>query len=255
MREEDIFRDTIKEGRDKYFVEYKPANKATLYALVLLTFPEKTLVEDVIQSMDSELHHWLERFPVPVMVMSFGATTDMLSLRPISSHDYLIGWRDCAADEIYKLWGPIEQMKLPAVQFADDHLQKVYKEIPFRIKSEVREKNRRQARSRGRAALAVLFFLFVVPVLVEIISLCDNRVDWIVSGLSILFGLWKAGKAFGWIPQSKGDCEKAKKKSLMEHYFWHCERNPDAFQRLKFENFDRDEIENTRKEAAILRPL
>jgi hypothetical protein len=39
----------------------------------------------------------------------------------------------------------------------------------------------------------------------------------------------------------------------MNHYFYHCERNPEAFNRLKFENFERDAIERTRDEAEAIR--
>jgi hypothetical protein len=38
----------------------------------------------------------------------------------------------------------------------------------------------------------------------------------------------------------------------MEHYFYHCERNPAAFARLMNENFEIDLREKTREEAAKL---
>ena len=39
----------------------------------------------------------------------------------------------------------------------------------------------------------------------------------------------------------------------MEHYFYHCERNPDGFMRLKSENFRDDARERVRQEAEELR--
>ncbi|MCC5960053.1 MAG: hypothetical protein JJU08_12015 [Rhodobacteraceae bacterium] len=41
----------------------------------------------------------------------------------------------------------------------------------------------------------------------------------------------------------------AEKKRKMEHYFYHCERNPAGFWRLKSENFESDKRERVRKEA------
>ncbi len=39
----------------------------------------------------------------------------------------------------------------------------------------------------------------------------------------------------------------------MRHYFYHCERNPEGFARLKVENFEREAKEQTLKEAEALR--
>jgi hypothetical protein len=39
----------------------------------------------------------------------------------------------------------------------------------------------------------------------------------------------------------------------MKHYFYHCERNPEGFARLKAENFEREAKERIIKEAELLR--
>ena len=39
----------------------------------------------------------------------------------------------------------------------------------------------------------------------------------------------------------------------MNHYFYHCERNPEGFMRLKVENFEREAKERTLKEVEALR--
>lgn len=46
--------------------------------------------------------------------------------------------------------------------------------------------------------------------------------------------------------------EKGEKQRKMDHYFYHCERNPDGFARLKIENFEKDAGERVRAEAAAL---
>jgi len=92
----------------------------------------------------------------------------------------------------------------------------------------------------------------VVPVLIEIISL---RVDWIgniLSAISITTGIYKAAKAIGWLKASPRDKVKEEEERKMKHYYWHCERNQEAFNRLKFENFEREKIERTRKKAETL---
>jgi len=37
------------------------------------------------------------------------------------------------------------------------------------------------------------------------------------------------------------------------HYHYHCQRNPEAFERLKAENFRREEIERTNAGAQALK--
>jgi hypothetical protein len=39
----------------------------------------------------------------------------------------------------------------------------------------------------------------------------------------------------------------------MRHHHYHCRRNPEAFERLKAENFRREEIERTNAEALALK--
>jgi len=39
----------------------------------------------------------------------------------------------------------------------------------------------------------------------------------------------------------------------MEHYHYHCERNPEGFLRLKLENFEREEREQIQNEAKALK--
>jgi hypothetical protein len=57
----------------------------------------------------------------------------------------------------------------------------------------------------------------------------------------------------GWIKPSQREKQKAEKDLKMQHYFYHGELNPDGFNRLKIENFDREAIERTHKEADALR--
>ena len=88
--------------------------------------------------------------------------------------------------------------------------------------------------------------------LIEIIGLGVAWVGYVLSGISISTGLYKVAKHFGWIKPSKRRLEKDEESQKKEHYFYHCERNPAGFNRLKIENFQRDAIERTRKEAEMI---
>jgi len=74
--------------------------------------------------------------------------------------------------------------------------------------------------------------------------------DW-VQALVLIYALLKAiEKALeliGKTPKTKKRIEKEAKELRMQHYFYHCEQNPNGFLRLKIENFERLEKENIQK--------
>jgi hypothetical protein len=89
-----------------------------------------------------------------------------------------------------------------------EYLARVYHGIPFRLQTEVREKALREARTTGRAIRLIVFFTVVVPVLIEIISLGVTWLTHILAAISIFTGLYKAGKAMGWLKPSQRDRQR-----------------------------------------------
>lgn len=133
------------------------------------------------------------------------------------------------------------------------YLEDVYKDVPYRFQEDVQRKVRHEARLRGRVLRAIIFLTVAVPVLIEIVALGVSWLGHLLAGISITAGLYKLGKAMGWFKPSKREEEKAEKERKKDHYVYHCERNPDAFSRLKCENFERDSIEQTRNESEMIR--
>ena len=92
-----------------------------------------------------------------------------------------------------------------------------------------------------------------VPVLIEILSLEIDWIGYLLSAISITVGLYKLGKAMGWIQPSQRERAESEKLRKMEHYYYHCEKNPDAFNKLKVDNFRREAVEDTFKESEKIR--
>jgi hypothetical protein len=67
-----------------------------------------------------------------------------------------------------------------------------------------------------------------------------------VGGLCILSDLalpdWVAARPSIWFAGEVGSelKERQEKELKMRHYYYHCDRNPDGFARLKAENFAKD---------------
>lgn len=150
-------------------------------------------------------------------------------------------------------WGLLTNEELPAEQTAKDYLARVYGDVPYRTQEEVRRNALRDAKARGVAARLIVVFVVGIPVLIELVSLGVVWLGHVMAAVSIFVGLRKLGRAMGWLKRSEKEKAEAEKQLKMNHYFYHCERNPGAFHRLKGENFERDAIEETREEAESLR--
>lgn len=87
----------------------------------------------------------------------------------------------------------------------------------------------------------------VVPLAIAVLGFTS----YIIGVVLFLYSLFKiavqAIKLFGnpdkWIPGHK---EKKERDLKMANYFYHCEKNPEGFLRLKVENFDKEETEAER---------
>jgi hypothetical protein len=249
-----VFREKIKEHRGNYFVSYQPADARFRFASVQLTFLATGHdLADVKAAMERELQNWLSRFRVPVGVSAYDAKDDLIHIAPEFAQSHLAGYVDLQTGQIIQWWGFPQEGEFPSEQMDARYLARVYEGVPFRLQEEVRRKALRETRMLGRSASIALFLMVGVPVLIEMLSLGVTWLGYVLAGISISVGLYKLGKAMGWIKPTQRDKEKAEKDLKMKHYFYHCEQNPEGFNRLKIENLERETIRLNRDEADAIR--
>jgi len=254
MGEQKVYRDVINEHRGDYYVTYRPADLRTPFAVVQLTFPREIgEAAKVKKAMESELEYWVRKYPVPAMVTAFDAKEDVVHISDNADESHLIGFIDTHSGHVSRFWKLLEQHELPAEQMEEKYLAEVYKEVPFRRQADVRKMAYQRARASGRAVRLFVFLVVGVPVLIEIVSLGIDWIGYLLSVISVSVGLYKLSRAMGWIKPSKKEQEKAEKELKMSHYYYHCEKNPEGFNRLKVENFERETIESTLREEAMIR--
>jgi hypothetical protein len=246
---DEVFREKLSEPRNGYYVEYSPVVTGQPFASLNLVFTSDSPLAKIHDLMDDELTHWLARFSVPLFVSSFDAKGDVVQ---VGAYPHLMGYIG-SDNKLVKRWGPFKNEELPPDQVNRAYLAKVYRDIPYRFAEEVRHKVRRQARFTMMTGFTILSFTVVVPVLIELISLGIEWLSHVLEAISISKGIYEIAKAFGFLKPSRRGEEKALKRSKMEHYFYHCEKNPTAFQRLKLENFESEEKLRTLREDAALR--
>jgi hypothetical protein len=253
-----LYFDTIKEFRGSYFVEYRPPVSNNPFATMNLVYSEKYDFNSVADAMKAEVAHWLARYRVPIMAWAWDAAEN--SIRPHGDADdgLLVGWYEPGDATLTYAW---KVEGLPP--FLNDTLnlpdwRTIFKDIPFRTDAEVKANaNREWIKTRKKnLTLKVILavWLALIPAAWAITQYLGPQ--WLEIGI-LLYSLWKAlrtaRKLFWREEPSKLEKEKAEKELKMGHYFYHCERNPEGFVRLKLENFEREARERNRKEAEAIR--
>jgi hypothetical protein len=66
-------------------------------------------------------------------------------------------------------------------------------------------------------------------------------------GIETWLELW------GKLPKSKRDKEIEEEEQLKNHYYYHCQMNPEGFKRLMLENLDKMAKDRITKEAEALK--
>jgi hypothetical protein len=252
-----LYFDSIKEGRGSYFVEYHPAASPT-FATLSITYSESYDPASVADTLKAEVARWLARYPVPIMAWAYDAADN--TIRPNGNADdgLIVGWYAPGTTTFTYAW---RLEGLPS--FLNDSTNSpdwraIYKDIPFRTDAEVKANAKREMAKRRKGVLLLkiilAIWLAVIPATWAIIEYLGP--GWLAAAV-LLYALWKAFRAarnlFWPSAPSQSEKEKSEKELKMNHYFYHCELNPEGFNRLKSENFERDARERIRKEAEALK--
>ena len=248
-----------KEDRDWYFVEYRPPQAGTWFATLSLVFLQDVDAGSVADSMESEAQLWLQRYPVPVMVSSFDAAGDLVDLGTLRPSDHLVGLpgRDSKPQ---LLWSLVRDDEAPNGPFSDAALLRIYSDFPGKKTSsadrdaEFQQHARVIRRGRALITLWLIVWLVAIPLAWAVLQWAGPQ--WLAA-LVLLFCVYKAVaqtlKLLGVTGPSAKEQREQDRQRLMEHYYYHCERNPEGFERLKTENFDREARAQTTAEAEALR--
>jgi hypothetical protein len=252
--EDDIVRSTIKEDRGDYFVSYRPADRHLPFANISVTFPVlDPELSQVRQAMLHEMRHWLSRFDIPVMITSFDIEDSIITVHDESDTCHLMAFIEPSTGATTQRWGLFRNDEIPDELCQPAHRTRMYAGVPTQSRRQVRKKAERQARMTGRVLRPLLLTMVGFPVAIELVALGVNWLGHVLAALSIGTGIWKLALALRWRKPTKREADNTAMEGKMKHCLHHCERNPDAFARLKAENFRHDIMEATRKEAAEIR--
>lgn len=252
---EALYFDSIKEHRGAYFVEYVPPVADVPFATMNIVFVDETEDAAVISAMMEELRLWLKRYPVPLMITAWDAKENML--RPNGKDNpHLTGWQALGSTEVVCSWQFGDLSAFTKSNPPPPDWRTIYKDVPVKTDAEVKANAARFAaerRKQNRFLKGVLFawiagsvgialFQYFGPEWLGLIALLISlsQAGWAA------YRLWRNSKPMPW------EVKEVEKKRKMDHYFYHCERNPEGFARLVTENFEREAEARTKREAEAL---
>lgn len=253
MKSDDIRFSKIKEDRGWYFVEYTPPMPNYRFSVLQLSAIESPDPETIAITLEAEAKLWLSRYPVPLMATAFTLDESVLSLENIRPIDHLMAWVDSVNQTPVISWELVRDENLPDIALNREHLKEIFSTFPSKSGLEINKEIAQQVKSDRVGWWLVFLWAVVVPVLVAVVEWSSD----ILGLLVLLYAFYKAVvealRLTGKLPKSKRKLQKEREEAQIRHHHYHCVRNPDAFERLKIENFQKDAIERTLTESKAIK--
>ena len=238
----------LKANRGAYFVEYVPAGPSNYLAALVLTYVDDTPdSKEIVADIQSEFDSWINRFPVPLMVTATDKKGDDVDLSSLKRNQFFVGFKD--GEKVVSTWNLLRDNEIPDHLKEFGHRVAVYEDLEAVTKEDVHARQLEQ-RKVVRAGWTIVFlWAVVVPPLIAILRFFR---PFFVRALAFIFSLYKAIRnaleMFGLIERSKIEKEKEIEELEKQHHHYHCKRNPEAFIRLRNENFMKDEEQKIQRE-------
>ena len=179
-----------------------------------------------------------------------------LDLSAVRPYDHICGYYDPPDGQLMMVWKGLRDEEFPSHLKQKEHLQQVYANLPARTEKQIKAEVATHVQQMRQAKWVLLFLSFVwLLVIPAIIEFLGDKHPWFATLLLFcIFGksTIKWLKLAGYIKQSAREIKEAEKQLKMRHYYYHCEKNPEGFLKLKVENFELEAKEKMQKEMAEL---
>jgi hypothetical protein len=253
MAPDDIRFSSLKEDRGWYFVEYSPPIANYRFSFLSLSIIEPRSAQAVAAAMESEARAWLGRYAVPVMVSAFSSDGAVFSLNGVRAIDHLMAWVGPGATQPVLRWELVENEALPDDALSRDFLEDVFADVPLKRGHDIQAEAAKHVAAQRVGWWLVFVWAVVVPLGVALLEWWSDLLGLVVLGYAFVKAAIQALRLTGRLPKSIRQRKKEADDLKMRHHHYHCERNPEAFARLRAENFRREAVEQTKAEAVALK--
>jgi hypothetical protein len=255
MRSQRIKFENIKMDRGWYYVIYQPpftTNNPVFANIDLVILDNYIDINNVVSAMEKELKYWIKRYPIPVMISAFDSNNDLINLKSIKPCDHLIGYSDYSSN-IKSFWRLLKNDEFPNRSYNINELKSIYYDVNYKTIEEIKNENERKYKELRNGIFIIFVWAIVVPAFIVIAGWTNPLIATIVMVYSLSKAFIAGLKYWGKIPRSIKEEEDAEKERKMKHYYYHCEKNPEGFLRLKADNFVNDERGRILRELNELR--
>jgi hypothetical protein len=253
MARDEVHFDSLKEHRGWYYVEYRPPMIECRFSVVQLVVVEPRDTAVVAAALEAEAVVWLKRYPIPLMATAFSADNRVVSLSGVRENNHLMAWFSPGLPEPVLRWELVQDEALPTVALDRERLRGLLVGVPYKKTREIKGELARRAAARRVSWWLVFVWAVPVPLGVALLEWWSDWLGYVVLAYAFVKATLKALRLTGRLPESVHEREKEAEALKMQHHHYHCERNPQAFQRLRAENFRRDEVERTKAESLALK--
>jgi hypothetical protein len=239
---ERIFND-ISEQRKSYQVTYFPINlQSRNFATLHLTFEKFIDSEETAKFIEMEFDIWINKFSAPIMVTAFSKEDDqVIHLDSVRKSNNLYGYLDNNNCRISS-WD-IAEIHFPDEYYNFDATENIYKGIEYTTRKSKEETARKYIKEK-KLLKNVFDLASFIWLSVTVLILMLGLVNIIVGSIALLYSLYMTVRKYMRFKGFYTNKEKAEKDKLrkMNHYYYHCELNPDGFLKLKIENLQNSNL-------------
>ena len=153
------------------------------------------------------------------------------------------------SEKIIYDWRHFPEASIPDFQKEEDYRDKVYENVPFKTSEELK---RKAIKERKLQVFVIRAFVLLLTIIIPLAWLIGGLLYSAIAFLSTLWAfsvlMYKALKFWGIIKESKSSQEKNEKGRRMVHHDYHCCQNPEGFERLRNENWERERRQKIKDE-------
>lgn len=247
-QEEQIYFDSIKEKREGYFVTYHPDREVASLGLIFVEeIPSQKKIKKL---MLHELKLWTSKYPILTIVHAYDDKELSLDIGELLDTS-LSGWIDYENGKFRYTWKLFKGPKTNKKRTNSELIQ-LFSSVPYRTQSQINKKIKKETKERilGLKIFRYVYFLWlcIIPLLWGLSQFFGPQ---FLTTIATIYCVWKFIINFikTFFPDVwKEEPADSEKMRLKDHYYYHCQLNPEGFERLRSENFEKEQKQKTQKE-------
>lgn len=243
--------DDIEEKRNGYYVVYSPVFTGQEFAILKLNIYDPKLSNDIKNISESELKYWALKYPTPIMLMISNKTDDQWRTKDLIGHNFLLGHPSCGRVVLH--WDEYPESEKPKIDLSKESLAKIYSGLNFSTYEDVVAKQKIELKGRKLLLIILTLWACAIPALIAFLGWSNPVVSFLALSYSWYIAFQKGMALWGRKKKSAKELAKEKEQLAKNHHHYHCQINPEAFIRLRNENFKKERLEKERSKIESMR--